>query len=110
MAIKFDIEKHAYAFPTKVLAGNGGEHILNIELTDATDNGVVMEVGAYLEGVPFARQVVEHEEPVVVSFHLKVRHIQASRPCALGHKERAFDFTVIAFSCLAHAKARKGYK
>ena len=32
MSIKFEISKHAYAFPTKVLAGNGGEHILNIEL------------------------------------------------------------------------------
>lgn len=47
MSIKFEISKHAYAFPTKVLAGNGGEHILNIELTGDTDNGVVMEVGAY---------------------------------------------------------------
>lgn len=47
MSIKFEISKHAYAFPSKVLAGNGGEHILNIELTEATDNGVVMEVGAY---------------------------------------------------------------
>ena len=47
MSIKIAIEKHAYAFPSKVLAGNGGEHILNIELTEATDNGVVMEVGAY---------------------------------------------------------------
>ena len=31
MAIKFEIDKHAYCFPTKVLAGNGGEHILNID-------------------------------------------------------------------------------
>lgn len=47
MAIRFEIEKHAYCFPTKVLAGNGGEHILNIELTDDADNGAIVGVGTY---------------------------------------------------------------
>jgi hypothetical protein len=48
MAIKFEIEKHAYCFPTKVLAGNGGEHILNIELTADADNGSIVAVGDYV--------------------------------------------------------------
>ena len=48
MAIKFTIEKHAYCFPTKVLAGNGGEHILNIELTNDADNGSIVSVGNYV--------------------------------------------------------------
>lgn len=47
MAIKFTIENHAYAFPTKVLAGNGGEHILNIELTSDADNGCIVSAGDY---------------------------------------------------------------
>ena len=47
MAIKFEIEKHAYCFPTKVLAGNGGEHILNIELTADADNGSIVTAGEY---------------------------------------------------------------
>lgn len=47
MAIKFSIEKHAYCFPTKVLAGNGGEHILNIELTSDADNGSIVSAGDY---------------------------------------------------------------
>lgn len=47
MAIKFEIEKHAYCFPTKVLAGNGGEHILNIELTTDADNGSIVTAGDY---------------------------------------------------------------
>jgi len=47
MAIKFEIEKHAYCFPTKVLAGNGGEHILNIELTADAPNGSIVAVGDY---------------------------------------------------------------
>ena len=48
MAIRFEIEKHAYCFPTKVLAGNGGEHILNIELTNDADNGSIVSVGDYV--------------------------------------------------------------
>ena len=47
MAIKFTIDKHAYCFPTKVLAGNGGEHILNIELTSDADNGSIVSAGEY---------------------------------------------------------------
>lgn len=47
MAIKLTLEKHAYCFPTKVLAGNGGEHILNIELTSDADNGSIVGVGDY---------------------------------------------------------------
>ena len=45
--IKFEFEKHAYCFPTKVLAGNGGNHILNIELTADADNGTIVGVGEY---------------------------------------------------------------
>lgn len=47
MSIRFEIEKHAYCFPTKVLAGNGGEHILNIKLTADADNGSIVGVGDY---------------------------------------------------------------
>ena len=48
MAIKLNLENtHAYCFPTKVLAGNGGEHILNIELTADADNGSIVTAGDY---------------------------------------------------------------
>ena len=48
MAIKINLENtHAYCFPTKVLAGNGGAHILNIELTADADNGSIVSVGDY---------------------------------------------------------------
>ena len=47
MTFKFDIEKHAYCFPTKVLAGVGGAHILNIELTADADNGSIVTAGEY---------------------------------------------------------------
>jgi len=46
--IKINLENtHAYCFPTKVLAGNGGEHILNIELTADADNGSIVTAGDY---------------------------------------------------------------
>lgn len=48
MAIKIMMDNvHAYCFPTKLLAGNGGEHILNIELTADADNGSIVTAGEY---------------------------------------------------------------
>lgn len=48
MAIKLNLENtHSYCFPTKVLAGNGGAHILNIELTADADNGAIVAAGDY---------------------------------------------------------------
>lgn len=47
MAIKFTIDnKHIVCFPTKIASGIAG-HILNIELTEDTDNGVVVTAGKY---------------------------------------------------------------
>lgn len=48
MAISYEITKHAYAFQSKLLAGNGGEHILNLRLTADRDNGVIRGVGAWV--------------------------------------------------------------
>lgn len=49
MAIKYQIEKHASAYPTKVLASNGGKHIYNIILSTDTDNGNLIAKGAYAD-------------------------------------------------------------
>ena len=43
------ITKHAYAFQSKLLAGNGGEHIYNILLTADRDNGVIRGKGDWVE-------------------------------------------------------------
>ena len=48
MAIKFNIEKHAIMFPSKILAGHAGEHNLNLRLTADRDNGVVRGVGDWV--------------------------------------------------------------
>lgn len=46
MAIRMTIEQtHAVCFPSKLVAGNGGEHILNLFLTADRDNGVIRGVG-----------------------------------------------------------------
>jgi len=41
MAYKINIDEHNVAFPTKVNAGNGGDHILNMVISEDTDNGVI---------------------------------------------------------------------
>lgn len=45
MAIKYTIEQHAYCFPSKLLAQNGGKHIYNVKLTTAADNGNLIARG-----------------------------------------------------------------
>lgn len=49
MAIKFNIETHAVAFPSKLVAQNGGEHIYNIQLESDTDNGNLVARGDFLD-------------------------------------------------------------
>lgn len=47
--IRCAIEKHAVAFPSKVLASNGGAHIFNITLKEDVDNGWFVGKGAFVE-------------------------------------------------------------
>jgi hypothetical protein len=49
MAIKYSIEKHAVAWPSKLLAQNGGKHIYNIKLATDTDNGNLVARGAFID-------------------------------------------------------------
>ena len=51
--IQLSIAKHAVAFPSKVLASNGGKHIYNIQLAEASgkyvDNGWFVGKGDFVE-------------------------------------------------------------
>ena len=51
--VQFSIAKHAVAFPSKVLASNGGKHIYNIQLAEAADkfvdNGWFVAKNAFIE-------------------------------------------------------------
>lgn len=48
MAIRYTIEQHASAFPSKVLAREGGKHIYNVKLTNDCDNGNFIARDAWL--------------------------------------------------------------
>lgn len=47
MHVFYEIAKHATAFPSNVLAGEGGAHIFNVELATDTDNGSIIKLGAW---------------------------------------------------------------
>lgn len=47
MAIRYSIEKHNITFPTKVVAGYGGDHQFNLYVEKDYDNGVIGSVGAW---------------------------------------------------------------
>lgn len=49
MAIKYAIEQHAVAYPSKCLASQGGKHIYNIHATSDVDNGFFVGKGAWEE-------------------------------------------------------------
>lgn len=66
MAIKYAIEKHAIAFPSKLVAQQGGEHIYNIELKNDTDNGQLVAKGKFLD-------LDLYEEGTVTEFEGKIQ-------------------------------------
>lgn len=49
MAIRYEISKHAVAWPSKLLAQNGGKHIYNIKLATDTDNGNLVARGSFID-------------------------------------------------------------
>jgi len=48
MVLDYTITQHAEAYPSKVLAAEGGKHIYNILLTNACDNGNFIARDAWL--------------------------------------------------------------
>ena len=47
MSIKYTIVQHATAYPSLMLASNGGKHIYSVELDQDTDNGQVVAKGEW---------------------------------------------------------------
>lgn len=47
MALKYEITKHGYAFPTDVLAGKGGEHMYNLLMDKDRANGEVVALNEW---------------------------------------------------------------
>ena len=78
MAIRYAIEKHATAFPSKVLAREGGRHILNITLTADHDNGEFvgkgnwLELDRYEEAVPTSVKGIVREQADNGEFYVEI--------------------------------------
>ena len=49
MAIDISTNTHAVAFPSRLVAGYGGGHIFDIQLTSAADNGNIVGRGNYIK-------------------------------------------------------------
>lgn len=65
MAIKYAIEKHTYAFPTKVVSSLGGGHVYNIQLDTDTDNGMFVGKGDFLDLDLYAEAVAPEFKGVI---------------------------------------------
>lgn len=63
--IRYEIEKHAVAFPSKLLAQTYGKHIYNIELTSDTDNGNLVAKGDFVDLDLYKEGTVTEFEGVV---------------------------------------------
>ena len=47
MHVFYEITKHATAFPSNILAAEGGAHMFSIELAEDCDNGAIVKAGAW---------------------------------------------------------------
>ena len=47
MHLFYEITKHATAFPSNILAAEGGAHMFSIELAEDCDNGAIVKAGAW---------------------------------------------------------------
>lgn len=65
MAIKYAIDEHAVAWPSKLVAQNGGEHIYNIELATDTDNGNLVARGDFIDLDSYKEAAVTTFEGVI---------------------------------------------
>lgn len=90
MAIKFEISKFPTCFPTKILGGNGGEHILNMVLNEDCPNGVVYGVGDYVSfdqyktaTAPLAYEAVITEKAANGNWYVQVKKVDVNDPAVL---------------------------
>jgi len=76
--IRYNIEKHATAFPSKVLAREGGKHIYNITLSNDRDNGNFVakgdwiELDRYEEGIPTTFEGIVQDQASNGEYYVEV--------------------------------------
>lgn len=90
MAIKYTIQKNPVCFPTKILGGNGGAHILNMVLSEDTPNGVVVGVGNYVSfdqyavaAAPAAYKAKILEQAADGNWYVQVTEVNVNAPAVL---------------------------
>ena len=78
MAIDITKGSHAVAFPSKLLAQNGGKHIYNVKLSTAADNGCIIARGdwedfdRYAEAAPTSFAAIVQEQASNGNWYVEV--------------------------------------
>lgn len=90
MSIKYTLEKHHVCFPSKIAAGNGAAHILNMVLEADTDNGTVCGIGDYVSfdqyktaTAPVAFEGEILEQAADGNWYVQVKKLDADEPAVL---------------------------
>ena len=89
MAIRYEIEKFGYAFPTKVLSSRVG-HNLNIVLSEDSPNGAIVGVGDYVNFDQYAEAAApaSYEAKIIDTaadgnFYVQVTKVDVNEPAVL---------------------------
>ncbi len=81
MAVNLSIEKHGWAYPSKVLAALGGKYIHNITLSKDHDNGDVVGRGDFIELDRYAEgDATEVEAKIVATAPNKNFYVEIVNP------------------------------
>lgn len=113
MAIRYEIEKVGYAFPTKVLSSRVG-HNVNIILEEDSPNGAIVGVGAYesFDQYREAAAPANYEAMIIDTaadgnFYVQVTKVDVNAPAVLIYDVPEVSDTKIATAENFYNKAGK---
>lgn len=113
MAIRYEIEKVGYAFPTKVLSSRVG-HNVNIILEEDSPNGAIVGVGAYESfdqykeaDAPATYEAVIIDTAADGNFYVQVTKVDVNAPAVLIYDVPEVSDTKIATAENFYNKAGK---
>lgn len=113
MAIRYEIEKVGYAFPTKVLSSRVG-HNVNIILEEDSPNGAVVGVGAYESfdqyretAAPSGYEAMIIDTAADGNFYVQVTKVDVNAPAILIYDVPEVSDTKIATAENFYNKAGK---
>lgn len=113
MAIRYEIEKVGYAFPTKVLSSRVG-HNVNIILEEDSPNGAIVGVGAYESfdqykeaAAPAGYEAMIIDTAADGNFYVQVTKVDVNAPAVLIYDVPEVSDTKIATAENFYNKAGK---